>query len=531
MGNFYDIPNSWHRSGLDFAAVLDGNFAIALFDERRASFVLARDRIGIAPLFWGVTETGSLAFASFPEQLISAGVTDGKFCLDALRAAAAGAPGDREKTLIRGVKRVLPGSVLRFDQHGVQTHRYWRLQVDCPLSLSFSEAAHELRVYLQGAVERALPASGPVATHLSGGLDSGGIAALAAHALTGSGRDVTGYCFDVPKSRHLPGVIQEAAIATAVAKKARLKLETLDGDFWHGMLEGPLSQTFLLPVGDDYPWDQLLAKVKYSDRVLCGYGGDDLVSYNGTGALFEALVHGRVRRLWDLRGQTPFPLWRGLAREVASATLPAAVEQFLRLIFSLSVDHKSPSKFVIGPAPTFPHMPGSTAERMRARIESPTLIERLEEQAWYAARHGLFYAFPLLDWRLLELAIRLPAHLQLRNGHRRALYRAALHDLLPSELLDLAPKLNPDPTGALYVASRRSELIAEAQRLKASRAAIQIADLDQIIAAIEQIRSPEEMSAEIASSTASGRPYQSTELNLVLPFMVARAAAQNAAKP
>lgn len=512
-GSGSDIPGLWRHAGADFAAGLDGDFAVALWDGRQRMLALARDRLGIRPLFWAERPGGGVVFASFPEALVASGAVTGRLSREALAIAASGEPGP---SFVDGVRRVEPGTVEIFHGGSRRRHRYWRLPTGPAARLEFDDAAQRLRVLLEEAVARALPAAGPVAANLSGGLDSGTVVALAARLLTGSGRRLTGYCFGLPEDRRHLGPPEEEAVARAVAAKAGAEVRVVQGDTWRSIFEGPLSNPFLVPEGGDSYWDSLLESVEGTDRVLCGFGGDELVSSNGTGALVEAIVTGRWLRLRQLHRHTPFPLWRGMLREVAETALPHRLEQRLRRLIGMSAPRAA--RYVRSRRDR-PRPPLRAAERARARLENPALVTRLEEQAWYAARHGLRYVFPLLDWRLLEQAVRIPIHLQLHGRQRRALVRRALQDLLPAELLSQDTKLNPDPTGAYYLARRKQALLAEVTRLAASRSASELVDLEAIRAALEGL--PD---AEAVAARAGERSYW-PELEIAFPFMAARAAA------
>jgi asparagine synthase (glutamine-hydrolysing) len=164
---------------------LHGMFAFAIWDMRARRLFLARDRMGIKPLYYAVTGE-RLLFASNVQALLAAGGVDTGLDPVALHHqftlhAVVPAP----RTVLKGVRKVAPGTTLLFDARGgVTERRYWRLEArrpDKPLSeWEWIDAVHES---LRRAVQRRKTiADVPVGVLLSGGLDSSLLVALLAEA-------------------------------------------------------------------------------------------------------------------------------------------------------------------------------------------------------------------------------------------------------------------------------------------------------------------------------------------------------------
>ncbi len=460
-----------------FPDPLDGDFALAIWDGARKELILARDRLGIRPLFFGRTCGGGIAFASFPDALIDGGIVEGRFLSKELAELHTGFQPVRAGTWIEGVQRVLPGHVMTITPHGEHLRRYWCYPVarwgqgPGQGPDDHAAAAAALRSALESAVRRALPSHGPVSTLLSGGLDSGGITALAAELAGGGPADVTAYCVTMPESACEFSAIDEESTARAVARQAGVTLVTFPLDMVRDGLFGPLSRTFFTPDNPGHAYDRIAghAAARGSDRLLCGFGGDEVVSYNGEGAVLADFLTLRWRALDRTARELSEPLWRALARQAAEL-LPSGLERRLRQAAGKgnSAEALRTKLLRSGFQPSREWRPTIGPARLqRARLANAALHHRLESQAWRAARHGLRYVFPLLDWRLLEFAAGLPARLQLHGGMRRALFRTAVADLLPQEILRRPRKLNPSPTTLYDLAVNREALIAEAQRVSA----------------------------------------------------------------
>lgn len=520
-----------------FPQDLDGDFAVAVWDGARRELRLARDRVGIRPLFYAHTPCRGIAFASFPEALIEAGVVSGRFRAEAMARFASGdAPGS-DKTLIEGVFRVPPGHVLIVDETGHRLERYWRYPVERRWSVpdDHTTAARALRGELEAAVRRALPERGPVATHLSGGLDSSAVAALAVNLDDIAAADVTAYCVALPQHHREIGAMDEEPPARAVAKKIGVTLVPVHADVVSSMLQRPLATTF---PGTMDPEDGLARLLSHAastgaDRVLCGFGGDEVVSNNGRGAVLGDFLALRWRSLGQTARELSEPLWRVLARQAVAELLPHGLNRRIRRVVGAPPMAARPVLRTLRPeyrsTPRWSPSAASTVRIQRARLETGSFVGRLEMQAWEAARHGLRYVFPLLDWRLLEFAAGIPAGLQFHGGMRRALFRSAVADLLPREIAEQPRKLAPTPTTIYQLALDKPALIAEVRRLKGSTAASAVIDLDEIERQLESLPPPEEIAAVIRARAEAGEQHRDLRTGLIPALTVARALAANEA--
>jgi asparagine synthase (glutamine-hydrolysing) len=188
------VPHCWEDHQEAMFAHLRGQFAVALYDQRRRQVVLARDRFGICPLYWTVrpdAEGGWLLFASEVKALLASGMVDARpdprginhlFTFFAL-------PGP--VTCFEGVRLLTPGRYLRLQLGGpgqrarFEERVYW--QVDYPdagdedYRSSAAQLTEGFQQVLLEAVTRRLRADVPVVSYLSGGVDSSTVVALASH--------------------------------------------------------------------------------------------------------------------------------------------------------------------------------------------------------------------------------------------------------------------------------------------------------------------------------------------------------------
>jgi asparagine synthase (glutamine-hydrolysing) len=156
---------------------LNGMYAFAIWDERDEHLMLARDRMGIKPLYYYPTEDG-VVFGSEPKAILASPPGDPAVDLDGLRElfGSTKTPG---AAVWRGMREVVPGTVVIVDRSGWRPSVYWTLSAsehtdDLPTTVA------RVRELLEDIVERQLVADVPLCVLLSGGLDSSALTALAA---------------------------------------------------------------------------------------------------------------------------------------------------------------------------------------------------------------------------------------------------------------------------------------------------------------------------------------------------------------
>lgn len=164
--------------GLDMLARLRGMYAFALHDATRRRLILGRDRLGIKPLFY-LRLPDRIAFASEIKALLP--LLPGRPEVDpgALRQFLQHQFAGGEDTPLRGIRRVLPGEVLILDEDlTIVRHRYWSALDIVPRAFDEEDALAELDRLLDAAMREHMRADVPFGLFLSGGLDSGVLAAL-----------------------------------------------------------------------------------------------------------------------------------------------------------------------------------------------------------------------------------------------------------------------------------------------------------------------------------------------------------------
>lgn len=534
------LADLYSRAGQDATLLLDGEFAFAHWCLRSGTLSLVRDRAGVRPVFFCHEPGAWFAFASFPGALMTAGLAKEHCDPVILAKLAVGNFAHGSRTVHRDIERVLPGHVVTLAPSGPVQRRYWSLSVRDPISprTDWRDVVEQTRDHLRRAVRQRLPADGSAFAHLSGGLDSSSISALAAAELAPSGRRLRAYAFYPTDSGGLTTWMDERPEVEAVVEAyPNIDLVPIRGWLNERLGSAPLVPDMPVPNDGSHCYSQVLADARAhgARTILAGFGGDQGVSFNGAGVFSEMLAGLRWRNLVRISRERQAmegrAAWRIIARDAYLCLLPRwayGAVAWLRgrpppppgLISLLNTDYVEVAK-----EGALGHAPDTRHARIQA-LEWGHMTYVLEEIAWRAAQHGLTYSAPLLDRDLLEFAIRAPAEFCVIGGQTRALLRLATEGVLPDKTRLRDAKRIPDPFEPLRIAAMRSEIIAQVERLEGTAAA-EVFNLAALRKAIGDIPEPEEISHLTETYAAAGVQYTCGPISAIIPLLMARFAAEN----
>ncbi len=189
------VLKSYVKWGEDCVNRFNGIFAFAILDRLRGTLFLARDRIGVKPLFY-YESGGTLYFASEIPALMAnpdiPRVLDSEGVMELLLIAPGRTPGSG---VLKGFKEVRPGWCGHFTHKGLDLHEYWRLRA-WELNETFEDTAAHVRELVEDSIRRQLVADVPVCTFLSGGLDSSLISSIAASEMKKHGKRLSTFSVD-----------------------------------------------------------------------------------------------------------------------------------------------------------------------------------------------------------------------------------------------------------------------------------------------------------------------------------------------
>ena len=292
------------KYGPEFVKMLNGDFALAILDRHLQKLFLARDRVGVKPLYL-YEHTGMLAFASEIKAFKAAGLS--------LSVNEAGigryltfkySPGT--ETLYKEVRKFKPATWLEIDLHsGAKTvSTYWELSKEItPFKGSYADGKHQLRHLLEKAVTDRLIGDVPIANYLSGGLDS----SIIAHYLKG-GNNVHFCAVKAQSDLQAEGTTSDGYYAKKLAQEWGLDLRELPigGDTFteDNIRKAILACDDLIADGSIIPAMLIAERAAQDHRVvLSGMGADEIfLGYNGHFLLNLSTRSQRIPGLQPLMG-------------------------------------------------------------------------------------------------------------------------------------------------------------------------------------------------------------------------------------
>ncbi|MFL5833142.1 MAG: asparagine synthase (glutamine-hydrolyzing) [Solirubrobacterales bacterium] len=441
------LVHLWEEEGERFVERLRGMFAIALWDKRRQRLLLARDRFGIKPLYYRHVG-GGLSFASELKAMLEQPGFSREIDPRAVSAYLAFNSIPAPLTIFAEARKLPPGHLLSYEGGEVELRRYARpgAVTGNERGGTEDELAAELREVLDDSVRAHLVADVPVGVLLSGGVDSGGLAALASeHA----GEPVRTFSI---------GFEEEGFNELS---RARLVAERYGTDH-HELIVRPdavellprLVEAFDEPFGDSSALPTYLVSELAAGHVkvaLSGEGGDEL--FGGYYTYVADLLARRVGRL--------APLARPLAEALPSRTdrvgFDYKAKRFARAaalpplerhhawkeIFSpqLRAELAGPGAAAWDPVDLYRERYAESAgadplARMQDVDLGVYLVDDLLVKTDRASMtHSLETRVPFLDAAVSEFAFSLPRRMKVRGFAKKRLLRKALAPLLPREIV------------------------------------------------------------------------------------------------
>ena len=433
------IVHAYEEWGLGFAERLRGMFAIAIWDARRRRLVLARDRFGIKPLYYRDVD-GELSFASELDAL-----PKGELDLDALEAFLATNVVPSPLSIFREIRKLPPGHILTWQDGAVALERYAR---PGPLPVrgdDKAELVEECRARLRDSVRAHLVADVPVGVLLSGGVDSGALAALASEESSEPVRTFS-IGFEESSFNELDG-------ARSVSERYGTRHRELVLRPDAALLLPALADAFDEPFADSSALPTYLVSQLAAEDVkvaLSGEGGDELFGGYYTYAAdllaerfgrVAALTRPAVERLPSSTRRASFD-YRA-KRFVRAAQLPPLERhEGWKQIFSADARAELTGR-------RHPFDPLALERGRFAETEGFDLLSRLQDvdlggylvddllvktdrasMAW-----SLETRVPFLDPVVSNFAFSLPARWKVRGLEKKRLLRKAVEPLLPREVV------------------------------------------------------------------------------------------------
>ena len=429
--------------GRDCVEALRGMFAFAVWDRARRTLLLARDRLGIKPLFY--TQIGRrVAFASELKALLQLPEVQARIDWRALGSLLATLHTPSDQSIVAGVRKLEPGHVLVAEAgREVRIERYWDVRFDPEGGRSEAEVADQLRGLLEDSVRLHLVSDVPVGAFLSGGVDSSSVVALMSRS---SGGPVKTFSIgfrdedfdETPDARRVAAVFGTEHHEEILEPDAASILEDVA---YH--LDEPFGDSSAIPT---YMVSRLAAR--HVKVALSGDGGDELFAgydrYRTEGrdrrhGPLRRWLMGRVGRLWPrgLRGRNRLLLLSMSAgrRYLSRMTLYETEEkrELLRPDAFEEVARHDPWSRELERLSRGGHW---LSRLQDLDIKSYLPDDILTKVDRMSMAHSLETRVPLLDHKVVEFAAKIPPEMLLSRGRSKRILRRAMAGLLPESVFE-----------------------------------------------------------------------------------------------
>lgn len=468
------ILRAYHQWGIDCVKRLQGMFAFVIAERDSGRVVMARDRLGIKPLYLAVSGDGArLRFASTLPALLAAGDVDTRVDPVALEHylqwhAVVPAP----HTILQGVRKLPPATVAVIDHDGTRTDtRYWDPSFDedpALAVLSEGERTELVEAALKTAVRRRMVGDVPVGVLLSGGLDSSLLVALLARA---GQTELNTFSIGFESAGEERGDEFEYSDLVAREFGTRHHQIRIDGAGLLDHLPQAIHAMSEPMVSHDNVAFYLLSRevARHVKVVQSGQGADEVFAgYHWYPPLADSSspVDDYERLFFD-RSEAEY-----LATVAPPWAAPGASRAFVQAHFA---------------------RPGATSALNKAlRLDSTVMLtdDPLKRVDCMTMASGLEARVPFLDHELVELAGRLPAQDKLGDGGKGVIKRIARR-MLPAEVIDRPKGYFPVPT-LKYLSGPTLAWVQDALNSAAARerGLFQRSYIDHLLSAPEQHITP-----------------------------------------
>ena len=451
---------------------LRGMFAFAIWDAKSQQLFIARDRLGVKPLYYAHTDDGSLYFASEIKSLFQTDVLKPEINWKALPDYLANHATSGEETLYLGIKRLLPGHSLIWRDGKLEIKKYW--------DVSFSKSVDNHRTdreyiaewteMFRTSVRLRLMADVPLGMFLSGGIDSSAIAAVMSTMV-----DEPIKTFSVAFAERDANELAYARMVAEAYKTNHHEVVVSPEDFfgalprlvWHE--DEPLAH----PSSVALYFVSLLAS-QHVKVVLTGEGSDELLA--GYGRYRKTILNLSMGKLY--RSFTPSFVRDVVRGGVKSLPTSRVRQKLLRSFVNVAPDIESIyfDNFAVFPFSIQNQLltdraceqigaldPYAGVRFALAETDAESLLDRLlycdiktylhellMKQDQMSMATSVESRVPFLDHKLVEFTCSLPERLKLRGGTTKYVLREAMKGVLPEAILSRSKMGFPVPIGAWF---------------------------------------------------------------------------------
>ncbi|MBZ5555290.1 MAG: asparagine synthase (glutamine-hydrolyzing) [Acidobacteriia bacterium] len=452
------IVHLYEEFGEDCVSHLRGMFAFAILNQRDNSLFIARDRLGIKPLFYSV-QGNRMLFASEMKALLEDETLSREIDFSALDAYFTYAYIPSPLTIFKGIRKLDAGHSIRCDSSGVKIEKYWDFEFRPDLKKSEADFTHEFIHLFDETVKSHLMSEVPLGVFLSGGVDSGMVVASMARS-----SDAPVRAFTMGFGGRIGGYLDERAYAKQVAGRYGVEYHEFEVQPHLEEIIDFIVESFDEPFADDsvIPTYYICKLARQHVTVaLTGLGGDEL--FGGYERYLGLALSNHYQRI-------PSMLRRGIVQPIVGM-LPEQpsghyrINHLKRFVRSadrnpadryggyLSVlDEKGRGEFYseevlkqLRPAET-----EGLATQYFTSLNARDLLDRAmyQDLKMYlpddilalsdrlSMHHSLELRVPFVDHKLVEFCVTIPSGMKVRGLKKKYLLKKMAREFLPPEVIN-----------------------------------------------------------------------------------------------
>jgi len=424
------VADLFLREGHGFVEKLNGDFAIFILKPDEKQAFLIRDHLGICPVAWA-TEEKKLFFSSDITSL-ARDFSDGRnidsdFLLGYFKYT------DYRKTADERIRKLLPGHILHFSERGIELKKYWEPEkVRLERKMSYDSMLHDLKELVMDAVRIRSDARYTAGAHVSSGIDSGIVSALArkeySHqspffGLSWSPADDFNFRVKYDERELVLKSCENAGIRPVFSEMGEDEFPKYAPAFYHN--RGYFSE--------DETSDRAVALGV--NLIFSGFGGDEFISTGHSGIDLDLLRDLRFRTFFRKNSiKSPKKFIRHFLFFVVNPVL-GILDRRTRKAFRDDATYlKKPYKKSNREALRNFYFHKSRRRMHLNVFDFYNIPERCESWHIMGFKKGVEYRYPLLDKRIVEYMLRVPSELLCRTGNFRPLLREIGKIILPEEV-------------------------------------------------------------------------------------------------
>ncbi|MFN2531068.1 MAG: asparagine synthase (glutamine-hydrolyzing) [Pyrinomonadaceae bacterium] len=463
------ILHLYEEYGDECVNYLRGMFAFAIWDENKRTLFIARDRLGVKPLYYAHTEDGSLYFGSEIKTILAAGAVRPQLDFSVLPDYLANHATSGEATLYRGICRLLPGHTMTWQDGNLTITPYWDINFGQKDPTRESDLIAEWLERFREAVRLRLMADVPLGMFLSGGIDSSAIAAVMSTMVSEPIKT-----FSVAfKERQANELAYARLIATKYKTDHHEVVLTPDDFFqllprmiWHE--DEPLAHPSSIAL---YAVSRLASEhVKVvltgegSDELLAGYGRYRSTIYNlAVGKGYEnvapAVLQGLIRsgishlhfpRIKQKLSRTFLSLNANIEDIYFNNFAVFSTEEQRKLLLPQTIERTGPIDPYVNVRTLLKSSGEDLLDGLLYADVKTYLHELLMKQDQMSMAASIESRVPFLDHKLVEFTAMLPKQLKLRGWTTKYILRKAMTGILPDLILNRKKMGFPVPLAAWF---------------------------------------------------------------------------------